>query len=226
MVSAAAFAVLLGLGTWQVQRLHWKEGLIAERLAALGAPPVDLEQADLASIANYRPVTATGRFRHEREIFLLGRAYRGESGYDVIAPLILADGRALLVDRGFVPLARRDPKTRPDGQPAGIVTLHGLARHPSLPGAFTPANEAARDIWFTVDIPAMAAALGIADPLPVFVEADAAPNPGGFPIGGQSRTELANDHLGYALTWYGLALALAAIYAILLRGRLREDASR
>jgi surfeit locus 1 family protein len=132
-----------------------------------------------------------------------------------VTPLQRGDGTVLLVDRGFVPTDRKAPETRPAGELAGPVRVTGLVRIAAegKPSWFTPDNDPARNSWFYVDIAAMAKAAGIAGPvLPFYVAADASPNPGGLPQGGRSVTDLPNNHLQYAITWYALALALIAIY--------------
>jgi len=223
--AALGLLLLLGLGTWQVQRLHWKEGLIAAREAGLHAAPVALPATlDAARALELHPVRAEGQFRNDRELYLNLESARGEAGFHIVTPLILADGTALLVDRGFVPTERKAPETRAAGELTGTVSVTGLVRLPSAgkPSWFTPDNDPARNSWFYVDIAAMAQAAGLARVLPFYIDADASPNPGGLPQGGQTLTDLPNNHLQYALTWYGLALALIVIYIRFARRRLGE----
>ena len=223
--AAIGLAILLGLGTWQVQRLGWKEALIAAREAGLNSAPVALPPSlEAARPLEFHPVRAEGEFDHAHELYLHSQAPQGEPGFDVVTPLRLADGTALLVDRGFVPVDRQAPATRQAGQISGRATVTGLLRLPSIgkPGYFTPDNDPARNSWFYVDIPAMAQAAGLPSALPYYVDADATPNPGGWPKGGESLPELPNNHLQYAITWYALALALIAIYIRFARRRAGE----
>jgi len=219
--SLVAFAVLIGLGTWQVQRLHWKEGLIAERAAAVSATPAELPRSlDAARSLEFHQVQARGHFLYDREIPLHAiERQRGAAGYLVLTPLRLEDGAVVLVERGWVPTEKRDAATRAAGNPVGMVSVDGLLRLAAeeKPGWFIPANDPARREWFWIDLPALARAAGVAEALPFYVEAGPAPNPGGLPIGGQANVDLPNDHLQYAITWYALAAALAVIYLILLR---------
>ncbi|WP_149739658.1 SURF1 family protein [Rhizobium sp. RU20A] len=217
----AAFAILLSLGTWQVERLVWKEALlatIAERRAAPPAPLADIEAAAAAGQdIDYRTVTATGTFEHGRERHFLA-TWNGESGFYVFTPLTLADGRSLFINRGFVPYDRKDPAKRSEGQVAGPVTVTGLARPPlaAKPSLLVPDNDAAKNVFYWKDLAAMTTSAGL-DPartLPLFVDADATPNPGGLPIGGVTQVDLPNNHLQYAVTWYGLALALAGVVLV------------
>jgi surfeit locus 1 family protein len=219
--SLAAFAVLIGLGTWQVERLNWKEGLIAERAAAIAAPPVAVPRSlDAARSLEFHRVRAKGQFLHDREIPVHAiERQRGAAGYLVVTPLRLQDGATVLVARGWVPTEKRDPATRAEGNPPGAVAVEGLLRlaPAEKPGWFVPANDPARAEWFWIDLPAMAHAAGVTEALPFYLEAGPAPNPGGLPVGGQANTDLPNDHLHYAITWYALAAALAVIYLLLLR---------
>ncbi len=214
VVALPAFVVLLGLGTWQVQRLEWKQELIADRAAALDLPaaPLPVDGAPLATF-DYRRVSVTGRFLHNAEFHLGPRVFRGQVGLHVVTPFERSGGPIVLVDRGWVPEAARAASARAEGQVAGTVTLEGVARTDSPHNVFTPSNDAAANQWFWIDIAAMAKHAGIALQ-PAFVEAGTAPNPGALPIGGQTRVELPNNHLGYAVTWYALAAALAVIYTI------------
>jgi len=224
--SGIAFAVLLGLGTWQVQRLHWKEGLIAAREAGLHAPPAAPPPSlDAARALEFHPVRVEGQFRNNRELYLNLESARGDPGFHVVTPLMLADGSALLVDRGFVPTDKKAPQARQEGELGGTASVTGLVRIPSdgKPSWFTPDNDPARNSWFYVDVAAMAQAAGLERALPFYIDADATPNPGGWPQGGQTLTDLPNNHLQYAITWYALAVALAAIYIRFLRRRVGDQ---
>ena len=226
LAAVPAFLVLLGLGTWQVERRAWKLDLIAARTAAFDAAPIALPDAIPDPDAlDFRRVWVEGRFLHEREMHLIGRFYRDQPGYQIVTPLILADGSAVLVNRGFVPLDKVDPASRPAGQVAGTVRVEGAVRRSERPGWLTPDNQPAKNVWFTPDLSQMAEWEGLSRVRPVFVEAGPAPNPGGLPIGGQTRIDLPNDHLQYAITWYSLALALAVIYGILCHRHLSGNRS-
>jgi surfeit locus 1 family protein len=206
--------VLVGLGTWQVERLQWKEQLIATRAAQLAAPPEALPAGNGDWAAwDFRKAHATGVFRHDLEQLFGTYGIDGVLGHHVLTPLVRPDGAAVLVDRGWVPADQAHPAARRQGQLAGTVEVSGIARYRAddAPGWFTPDNQPAEHLWFSYDLEAMAAALGL-ELLPVVIEADATPNPGGLPVGGQTRTGLPNNHLQYAITWYGLAIALLAIY--------------
>jgi surfeit locus 1 family protein len=224
--AAGALVVLLGLGTWQVERLHWKEGLIAERQAAMAAAPAPLPKTlDEARALDFHRVRASGTFLNDREFFIGAVDDIGHNGYQVVTPLRLDDGAVLLVNRGFVPEARKDPASRAAGELPGEVAVSGILRLPprGKPAWFVPDNSPERNYWFYVDVPAMARAGGLDDVLPFYVEADATPNPGGLPVGGQTRISLPNNHLQYAVTWYGLAVVLVVMYAVFVRRRRATD---
>jgi surfeit locus 1 family protein len=217
LFAAAGVALLLGLGVWQVERLNWKEGLIAARQAAVAAAPVPAPiDAAAAQRLEFHPVVAAGRFLNDRKILLHAIARDGESGFDLWTPLITAGGRAVFVDRGFVPTALADRAKRAAGEPAGTVTVRGLLRLPYVrkPGWFLPDNDPSRGEWFWPDLKAMAAADGLGPVAPYTIDADATPNPGGWPRGGVTNRELPNHHLQYAITWFSLAAALAVIYVL------------
>jgi len=210
-----ALLALLGLGSWQVQRLQWKTALIAERQERMSAPAIAPPGADAdPGEFTFRHVKLSGHFLHDKEMYLAARSLNGNLGYHVVTPFAGADGTATLVDRGWIPLDRKDPASRAAGEVAGTVTVEGLIRASQRGHWFLPDNQPAKNFWFYVDVPAMARHAGLAKVRPYFVEAGPEANPGGFPIGGQSRTELPNNHLSYAITWYALALALVVIYLV------------
>jgi surfeit locus 1 family protein len=217
-------AILVALGTWQVQRLHWKEGLIAQREAAIAGPPIPLPATRAAAQAlEFHHVELDGRFENRGELYLHAISHDGEPGFHVVTPFTLSVGRTIFVDRGFVPEDRRDPATRAGGELNGRVTVTGLLRLPAARSSwFLPDNEPAKNLWFSIDLPAMAAADHVSDVMPFYVDADTAPLPGGLPVGGQTYAKLPNDHLQYALTWYGLACIGAIYYVLFIRARLKE----
>ncbi|MBL8581514.1 MAG: SURF1 family protein [Rhizobiaceae bacterium] len=222
LCAVLALAALLALGTWQVQRLQWKEALIADIEGRIHSAPMPLAQAEQifaeTGDVDYRPVKASGSFLHagERHFFA---THEGQSGFYVYTPLRLGDGRILFVNRGFVPYERKDPATRPEGQVEGQVEVVGLARNP-LPGKpsfMVPENDPGKNLFYWKDMQAMAATAGLpqgTDVLPFFVDAFRSDVPGGIPVGGVTIVELPNNHLQYALTWYGLALALVGVLGI------------
>jgi surfeit locus 1 family protein len=223
-------AILLGLGTWQVQRLHWKEELLAKIDERIHSEPVDLaaieEIRSGGGDIEYRPVTVRGTFENSGERHFLA-TWKGQSGFNVYTPLRLDDGRYVFVNRGFVPYDRKDPATRQAGELQGEVEVTGLARTaPAEKQSFiVPDNTPGQNIFYWKDLKAMAATAGLpkgAKVVPFYIDADDTPNPGGLPVGGVTIIDLPNNHLQYALTWYGLAAVLLAVMVARLRARRRE----
>jgi surfeit locus 1 family protein len=210
----------LGLGSWQVQRLFWKEGLIAERASAVAAPPVSAAAISSAgSSLEFHHVFDEGVFLNDREIFLGATSEGGVNGYQILTPLKEPDGRIIFINRGFIPADLKNRAKRVAGEPAGQVRVEGLLRLPPAgrPNWFLPDNRPDLNYWFWVDLPAMATAAGLDHVAPFYIDADATPNPGGWPKGGVTRLTLPNDHLQYAITWFSLAVAMIVIYVLFHR---------
>lgn len=234
IATVIAFAILVALGTWQMQRKAWKEGLLQQISERVKAPPVPVAaiMSNLTATLpeeydpEYRHVTVTGRFLHDKEQYVWTPNPAAGMGYHVYTPLQLADGSVLWVNRGFVVDAQKDPQSRAPGQAAGDATVTGLVRKPAVPSTFTPDNEPSKRLYYWRSLYEMQAAAFGAEgprPLPFFVDADAEPaNPGGAPRGGVTPIDLPNRHLEYALTWYGLAGTLLAVYAAFAWTRIRR----
>lgn len=230
LMTVLGIALLLGLGTWQLKRLEWKQGLIADIAARSQGEPVTLANAEARKGSGegieYLRVATNGRFLHDKEIYLYAHDSRYGPGYHVITPLVMADGSVVFVNRGYVPLELKDAAKRLEGQVSGEVEVVGLVREAEIPGAFTPANDVDKNIWYWRDLDAMATtAFGADQPrlASFMVDAEAEPlPPGGWPRGGTTRVELPNRHLEYALTWYGLAVALLAVFVFFAISRLER----
>ena len=229
VLAALAFAGLVGLGTWQLERRAWKLDLIARVTERVRAAPVpapmrpDWPRVTAADDA-YRHVRATGTFLNDRETLVQAVTERG-AGFWVLTPLSLGDGGIILINRGFVPADRRDPASRAAGRISGETTVSGLLRLSEPGGAFLRANDPAGERWYSRDVAAIARARGLGEVAPYFIDAEASPLPGGLPVGGLTVIAFRNDHLVYALTWYALALMVAgaAVYLVYdaRRSRLR-----
>ena len=225
----AGVAFLVALGNWQMRRLDWKQGLVGSIAERQHAAPVTLalaeERASLGGDVEYTRVKIDGQLLNDREIHLYALNDKYGPGFHVIPPLRLADGTIALVNRGFVPNDLKDAGKRAAGQVAGEVTVTGLLRHGDVQTMFVPANDPARNIWYWRDIDAMATTLGADAPrvhrYVIDAEADPAP-PGGWPQGGVTRVDLSHRHLEYALTWYGLAGALVAVFIAFAVTRWRQ----
>lgn len=233
LFALGSLAVLVGLGTWQLERKRWKEDLLAKIAARVQGDPVPLSRAEQLARSGgdieYLHVSASGRFHHDKERYLYAPAPSG-LGWHVYTPLEVAPGRVAWVNRGFVPNERKAPEQRAAGQVTGESEVRGLVRAPARRNTFTPDNDVARNLWYWPDVAAMtASAFGAAsiEALPFVVDADARPEPpGGLPKGGVTRIALSNRHLEYAVTWYGIALTLIGVYLAFAINRLRASTAQ
>jgi len=223
-----ALLILIGLGTWQVQRLGWKEGEIAKRETRAEGPAVALpESFPDPEAVEFTRVRLSGEYLHDQEFILGARTESGRVGYNVMTPFRLDDGRTLLVNRGWVPQDKRDPARRAAGQVEGPLVIEALLRSDGWKGVSfaEPPNEPEKRFYFWVDLPVMADYVEGPIIETVYAEAVASELPGGLPIGGQTRIRLKNDHLEYAITWYSFAVILAVIYFLFHYRREESDPS-
>lgn len=231
LVSLLCLAILLGLGTWQLGRKSEKEALIARILARSKVePPAPLPAPETwhPERDEFRRVRVAGSFQHEAETLVHGLAAgevpgRALQGYYILTPFRLEDGGTVLINRGFVPTERKAPASRSAGQFAGPTTVTGILRGSEPRTMFVPAPDPVRNEWFNRDIAGISASRGLADPRPYLVEADATPNPGGWPKGGQLRVDLPNNHLQYAFTWFGIAACLLGVFGVFAWRRLHDE---
>lgn len=225
-------AILIGLGVWQLDRKAWKENLIAaltERLAQApeNLPPRDAWPRLLPEANEFRRVTFPAEFLEGEEALVYGAGSSLRSdvkgpGYWVFAPARLPGGSIVIVNRGFVPLDRKEPATRTTGAPRGSIDIVGNLRWPETRGLFTPVDDTKTNVWYLRDTKAMAAAKKWAVAAPFYIDQEAPVPPGGLPLPGKLEVRLSNNHLQYTVTWFGLALALAGVYVVWLAGRLRR----
>ncbi|WP_211452984.1 SURF1 family protein [Collimonas antrihumi] len=222
------FAGFVALGTWQLKRLQWKLDLI-ERVEqrvhapAVAAPGPERWQQINADADEYRRVRLTGTFLYALTARVQAVTELG-SGFWLLTPLRSADGSVVLVNRGFIPAKENDHH---DTTNSGVAVVTGLLRMSEPGGGFLRHNDPAADRWFSRDVQAIAAARGLTQTAPYFVDADATgvtkaiaspgpspgpgPGPNGqqYPVGGLTVIAFHNNHLVYALTWYALALMVA-----------------
>lgn len=215
--------LLLALGTWQVQRLWWKQQLLAEISRRAAAEPVSLD----ASLKlepdrlDYLKVAAEGSYSPKVEFRVL-TGFEGRPGWHLVRPFVSRDGIAVLVDRGVVPEDLPETARRP--VPGGPTHIAGVVvRHVSAPNLFTPANDPASKTWYGWDVPTMLAAADFPADLriaPFIVHAQEGGS--GYPQPLVVAANLRNNHLGYAITWYGLALVLAVMAGVFIRQQPRR----
>lgn len=201
-----AVVVLMGLGIWQVERLQWKNAMIArieaaQALPALGTLPQDVDGLD------YRNVALTGTFIHDKSLHLAGHPEGEGMGFYLVTPFKLEDdGRIILINRGFSPLDK-------ESKPSGMQTVPGIIRPPRHKRYFSPGNRADKNVWFYEDIPAMSQATGLML-TPIVVEATGAREKGVYPLPSDGKIALRNDHLNYAITWFSLAIIGLVMFGV------------
>lgn len=220
--AAIGLSILLALGFWQLQRLEWKNDLIAAVEARVGAAPEPFAKVFAEWRAGrdreYSPVTLAGVFRHELEAHVYG-TLEGVAGYYVFTPLRLESPAGVAdfvyVNRGFVPQELKAPEHRADGQVEGPVAITGLFRAPQdeqgLAALVALKDDPSANFWHRRD-PSLFAAHARLSAAPVYVDSFGKENPAAWPKGGTTRLDFSNRHLEYALTWFGLAGALAAVW--------------
>ena len=223
-------AILVGLGTWQVQRLFWKEALIERVEERLGSAPQDLLQLSKTGFVKqkheYLPVSFSGSFDHAGEVYFFTTGPGGSSGWNVHTPVELSTGEFVIVNRGFVPFDLRTPALRAEGQLAGLQEMQGLLRFPLVDkpfGSFD--NDFDKREFYWRNVPEMSSVMGSDTRffLSVIVDLDLSDLPGGWPRGGATIVSFPNNHLQYAITWFGLALTLLGVGGyFLISGRGRN----
>ena len=227
-----AFAVLVGLGAWQLERKAWKDDLVQTMTVRLSLPPVEIPARERwrhldAAEDEFRSVTARLAFMYDREglVYTAGSSLRNGRptgpGYWVFTPALLADGTVVVVNRGFVPEGRQDQKNYAGSQAAGIVEITGIMRWPEERIVFTPNDDPKKNLWFVRDHIAIAAAKNLGEVAPFYVAQVTPAHAGGMPRTGPLSASLPNNHLQYAVTWFGLAAVLIAVFAVWARSRRR-----
>ncbi len=232
MFALAGVAILIGLGIWQLDRKVWKENLITKLNTRLARAPEDLPRvkaghSSFPTDSEFTRVKFPAEFLAGQEalVYTAGSAFRPDvqgPGYWVFAPARLAGGSIVIVDRGFVPADRKDPASRAQGSSQGTVDVVGVMRWPETRGMFTPADDPKANVWYLRDPKAIAAAKKWDAAAPFYIEQEAPVPPGGLPKPGKLMVSLPDNHLQYAITWFGLALGLGGVYVTWLAGRLRR----
>lgn len=205
-----ALAILILLGSWQVQRLTWKTELInqfKERSQAEAIYPS-------SDILEFQRVGLTGRYLHDKTVYLTGKTYEGNAGFHVITAFESDKGDMFFINRGWVSEAYREPEDRPFSMIEGDVTLSGIVRLPQRQGSFVPDNEPEAGFWFTMKPDQVASFLALPTAQTAyFIDLTRTPEEKlTLPIAAEVKIDVRNAHLNYALTWYGIALSLLGVY--------------
>lgn len=242
--------IAFALGCWQVQRLGWKTSLIArfeDRLVRDPLPLPPVIDPNAVTDFDYRRVTATGRFQHDKECLIGPRIHDGQDGFLVITPLDRSEtfpneskdhNTTILVNRGWIPKSKAPPSTRPDSLTTTPVTISGLLRSPWQKNFFTPANNPTKGQWHFPDVAEMAAHTGSQA---IWIEETMTPDllvaydreAKGVPIGRPAEVNLRNNHVQYIFTWFSLSAATAVMLWMVVKkppgagrggGRVRRNA--
>lgn len=239
IASLVGIALLLGLGTWQVMRLQWKERLIEARASAITANPISMSDIEAAIEhgydADFYRVRMTGRYIHDETRYVY-RPRGKRAGLQVVTPFLANSGFIVLVDRGFIDEAMLG-STQGWRMPQGEVTVTGVTRNRARDrNMFSPDADLSKNVWYWYDLPGIVASLppsvaeSAGEPAPitssVFVQIEPGGEPGSekFPDQEDLKVELPNNHLQYALTWYSLAIVLAVMSWLFIRRRKAEAA--
>lgn len=215
LVTLVFLICLVLLGNWQVERLAWKLSLIEKLENRIHEAPVPLPlDENNIDEKEYLSVFVTGEFDNIKEITMYSIGPNGEPGYDLYTPLILADGRTVIVNRGWVPEQIKQQSDRPASLVYNEVTVTGLLRKPWKKLWYGPENEAESNNWYYGDINQIAKAQLLENVYPMFLYANKIGQDNSYPVAGRTELNIVNNHLDYALTWYGLAIVLMGIYLI------------
>ncbi len=206
-----ALAILLGLTSWQLKRLVWKNNLINERINKYESEPSDLDKIIAPQDEEFRKVLVKGKLINDFELFMPALSKRGNNGYHILVPLKTSSGKNIIFDTGWVPLAMKEIENRKNNINFNEGEFKAVIRLPGRKGYFQPDNDPKGNFWFFIQPKLMERTLEIKLEENFYLEAvDNGPN--GFPLGNQTRIYLRNNHLQYAITWFLIALGLVGVF--------------
>ena len=208
IIAIGVFFVLVGLGTWQLHRLAWKEGLIKERQTKMALPPLVISSPLTSKPLQFRRVEISGKFLNKKTILIGPRSYRGAPGWHVVTPLELSSGSIVLVNRGWVPGLSKGVALKRIMPEFGDTRLVGITGWPRRLGYFEPENVPEENQWFRIEPTTMAKKLSLKRVAAFWLTAVAPLKSSRFPIGGVVNPLPNNNHLSYALTWFFMAFGL------------------
>lgn len=222
LIVLPVLALLLALGFWQLDRREWKHDLIATLEEREAASPVALPEPVEPAALEFSRVALTGELLHERELYWTARTRDGVSGYHVLTPMRLEDGREVILDRGWLAPGDLERAGRQEALPEGEVTVVASVRSggwdgPGWASWLRPVNDPDGNRWLWPDLEAMADVTGLERPVTeayFIAEPGELPSP---PLALGSGIELRDNHLQYAVFWFTMAGALLLIYVLFHR---------
>ena len=208
-----AVILLLALGGWQLSRLKEKTELISQFEQRSKPPALEINQiSNPIEAFEFQRIGVTGKFLHQSEIYLTGRTFEGNAGFHVVTPFVTPD-KIILINRGWVSEAYRKPSTRPFSLIEDEIYLEGILRLPGEKGYFVPENEPEKGFWFTLKPDQIANYLNQKDIIRNFyIDIIRTGDVITLPIAAEINIDIRNSHFNYAMTWFGLALALICVY--------------
>tara|TARA_B100000029_G_scaffold449442_1_gene472693 strand:+ start:1699 stop:2421 length:723 start_codon:yes stop_codon:yes gene_type:complete len=203
--------ILLGLTTWQLKRLVWKNNLINERVNKFESEPRDLDNILTPKDEEFRKVLVKGKLINDFELFMPALSKRGNNGYHILVPLKTSSGKNIIFDTGWVPLAKKNLENRKNNLNFSEDEFEAVLRLPGRKGYFQPENDPNGNFWFFVQPELMGITLEMKLEENFYLEA-VNNGPNGFPLGNQTRIYLRNNHLQYAITWFLIAVGLIGVF--------------
>jgi len=211
----SAMIVTIGLGTWQIQRLDWKQNIIDSiEKAKIEAPLASLPPNETIAAHEFARVALSGWWEKDIEFHVTPRYFKEKLGYHIFTPLRLKDGRTVMVNRGWVPADHKDIAKRPESKAQGHTSLVGMIRVGADRNTFTPPSQAEKNVWFGRDVEQMGEFAKLTNVAPVSVDLIAEQNPQILPVPFNGEIKLYNQHLSYIITWYGIALGVLVIFLV------------
>ena len=214
--SIITFIILCGFGTWQIKRLYWKEALIQRYITESQSKPIsNLSEVSNSELNEFKAVEISGKFLHNNEIYITGKTYEGNAGFHVVTPFKMENNKIVLINRGWVSEGYKNPNKRKFSLTKGLVKLKGIIRYPQKKGYFVPENDGKNGFWFTIKPNQIFDFINItSNPIidKYYIDALRIGEKLTLPIGVDGKPKFRNQHLSYAITWYGLALSLLFVY--------------
>ena len=204
-------AILLSLSGWQLKRLSWKKNLIETRIDRYEKNSKELDELKDISNSEFYKVNVVGSFLNNKEMFMPALSKNGNNGFHILVPIKLLDGKTIIYDTGWVPTHKKEQATRTENLDDNISIKESVIRLPGRKGKYQPDNELENNFWFFVDTEEMSKYLNLNVEKEFYLEA-ANDGPEGYPLGGQTRIYIRNNHLQYAITWFLIACTLLGVF--------------